>query len=294
MPKSEKKKARKNKVVKAVESAGISPDIGMMAVSPESKKKVVKEVVDTVVEVPFIEVRPTDIPDDHEDSHDYGWILKKAEESVSSTEIIPDVSESPTVQEEEANFKVLKEEAELNELKAIEEATSKMQQAAVKQRKRNYKPITLKITGDTLLRWHAMIEGMRASLLNRAGVTAAEKAVYSKIPINDATALEYLLTLHDEETERREAKRLPLTAERRQETPEEENAMLTRAQKKRPEITSQNPKSMLSQSPPLTLPKMGSLFKDERFTVGGNQLSEADFFRIAASKKPPKKVKKGM
>jgi hypothetical protein len=238
----------------------------------EAKKKVVKNVVEEVkqVETPVEEI------DNH--SPDYSWIA-----------IAPEKSEK---QDEEAvNFKALKEEAELNELKAIEEATNKMQQAVVKQRKR--KPVTLKITGDTLLRWYAMIDGMRTSLLNRAGVTAAEKAVYSKVPINDATALEYLLTLHDEEVERRDdTKRVIARPERAPQTPED--AMLAQAQQKRSALDSQNPQSMLSQSPPPIIPKMGALFKDEGFTVGGSQMSEAEFFRVAASKKPPKKTKKGM
>ena len=250
---------------------------------PKSKKKEAKKKAPekAVEEVKQVEA-PVEVIENYEDSPDYSWVAIAPEIPLEKQE------------EEAANFKALKEEAELNELKAIEEATKKMQQAAVKQRKR--KPVTLKITGDTLLRWYDMIDGMRTSLLNRAGVTAAEKAVYSKIPINDATALEYLLTLHDEETERREDKRLTLRDRPANAQPEEENAMLTRAQKKRPALTSQNPQSIINEKGP-AMPgpnPLGAMTIGSGFTMGGSQMSEADFFRMAQSKKPPKRVKKGM
>ena len=253
---------------------------------PKSKKKEAKKKAPekAVEEVKQVEA-PVEVIENYEDSPDYSWVAIAPEIPLEKQE------------EEAANFKALKEEAELNELKAIEEATKKMQQAAVKQRKR--KPVTLKITGDTLLRWYDMIDGMRTSLLHRAGVTAAEKAVYSKIPINDATALEYLLTLHDEEVERRDdTKRMgdAYAARSTQSTPEEENEMLTRAHKKRPALTSQNPQSIINEKGP-AMPgpnPLGAMTIGSGFTMGGSQMSEADFFRMAQSKKPPKRVKKGM
>ena len=245
---------------------------------PKSKKKEAKKKAPekAVEEVKQVEA-PVEVIENYEDSPDYSWVAIAPEIPLEKQE------------EEAANFKALKEEAELNELKAIEEATKKMQQAAVKQRKR--KPVTLKITGDTLLRWYAMIDGMRTSLLNRAGVTAAEKAVYSKIPINDATALEYLLTLHDEEVERRDR-----TETKKAITPEQLNNALPPVQKKRPALTSQNPQSIINEKGP-AMPgpnPLGAMTIGSGFTMGGSQMSEADFFRMAQSKKPPKRVKKGM
>jgi hypothetical protein len=188
-------------------------------------------------------------------------------------------------------FAALKEEADL---KIIEEATKKMEKAA---KRRTFKPITLKITGDLLVHWHTMLEGMRSSLLNRPGVTAAEKAVYSKMPINDDTALDYLLTLHDEEMERnndiRKAMLVDIPRPERQEPDDELIKNLSRLNQRRQAMTSSNPASMLHDKPLPILPKLGAIAEGEGFTVGGQPMSEADFFRVAASKKPQRPIKKG-
>ena len=184
----------------------------------------------------------------------------------------------------------LQEEAEL---RTIEEATKKMEKAS---KRRTFKPVTLKIVGDMLVHWYSMKDGMRSSLLDRPGVTAAEKAVYSKLPINDDTALDYLLTLHEEEMERRDdTKRAMMVETPHRPEPTEDDELIKRLSsinQRRQQTSSSNPHSLINANPPPTLPKMGALFKDEGFTLGGAPVSEAEFFRMAASKKPEKRVKK--
>jgi len=191
-------------------------------------------------------------------------------------------------------FAALKEEADL---KIIEEATKKMEKAA---KRRTFKPITLKITGDLLIHWHTMLEGMRSSLLNRPGVTAAEKAVYSKLPINNDTALDYLLTLHDEEMERnndiRKAMLVDIPRSERQARQEPDDELiknLSKLNQRRQAMSSPNPSSILHEKPLPILPKLGAIAEGEGFTVGGQPMSEAEFFRMAASKKPQRPIKKG-
>jgi hypothetical protein len=50
---------------------------------------------------------------------------------------------------------------------------------------------------------------------------------------------------------------------------------------------------MLHDKPLPILPKLGAIAEGEGFTVGGQPMSEADFFRVAASKKPQRPIKKG-
>lgn len=180
---------------------------------------------------------------------------------------------------------------EEEQLKAIEEATKKMEKAA---KRRTFKPITLKITGEMLVHWHSMLDGMRESLLHRPGVTAAEKAVYSKLPINNDTALDYLLTLHDEEMGRDDATRRAMLVD--DDTKEPDDALiknLSRMNQRRQSMGSDNPKSLLHSNIPPILPKLGAIAENEGFTMGGQPMSEAEFFRMVASKKPQRPVKKG-
>lgn len=182
---------------------------------------------------------------------------------------------------------------EEEQLKAIEEATKKMEKVA---KRRTFKPITLKITGEMLVHWHSMLEGMRESLLHRPGVTAAEKAVYSKLPINNDTALDYLLTLHDEEMGRDDATRRAMMVGASNKQPETDDEMiknLSRINQRRPSMGSPNPQSLLHSKVPPILPKLGAIAENEGFTMGGQAMSEAEFFRMVASKKPQKPVKKG-
>ena len=265
-PKSEKKKAKKKTV----------------------KKEEIKEV--STPKEPDVYAEKLEAQPDN-----YSWLAMsraKPEETESSEVAIDPFADLGS----DSALDLLKQDQEKREeaeLKVIEDAMKKSQKAA---KRRNLKPVTIKITGENLIHWYAMLDGIRSSLLTRNGVSAAEKAVYSELPISNDTALVYLLMLHDEEMERHTRTVAPHQEDiERIEKQMGEKARAYQARRPAP-ITSSNPHSILAEKgPAMPAPNpLGAMTIDSGFTMGGAQMSEADFFRMAQTKKVPRPVKKGM
>jgi len=274
MPKSEKKKGRPKK--KAVKEYDVSAELIKHVDRTEVAKQVVPAIEEPDVYAEKIEVQPDN----------YSWLAMsraKPEETEDAADPFTDLGSDSALD----LLKQDQEKREEAELKVIEDAMKKSQKAA---KRRNLKPVTIKITGENLIHWYAMLDGIRSSLLTRNGVSAAEKAVYSELPISNETALVYLLMLHDEEMERH-TRTAP-----RQSSPDELERIEKQMTRRPAPITSSNPHSILAEKgPAMPAPNpLGAMTIDSGFTMGGAQMSEADFFRTAQAKKVPRPVKKGM
>jgi hypothetical protein len=195
-----------------------------------------------------------------------------------------------------AALQASQEEEQLKQFEAKQEEIE-AQFAKAAKKKKKLKPFKLDLSGDLLERWDAMIDGMRASMLSRPGISAVEKAMLSAMQITPEIALTYLLTLHDEEIERqhevRHAMLMPHDG-RPQPSAEQQEAMLRSIEKQRPQATTSNNPSSLLADPNKMAPRLPpmSMYGKGGVTVNGQELSENDFYRMVQSQKPKQIPKK--
>ena len=195
-----------------------------------------------------------------------------------------------------AALQASQEEEQLKQFEAKQKEIE-AQFAKAAKKKKKLKPFKLDLSGDLLERWDAMIDGMRASMLSRPGISAVEKAMLSAMQITPEIALTYLLTLHDEEIERqhevRHAMLMPHDG-RPQPSAEQQEAMLRSIEKQRPQATTSNNPSSLLADPNKMAPRLPpmSMYGKGGVTVNGQELSENDFYRMVQSQKPKQIPKK--
>ena len=269
-------------------------------------KKVTKKIVPVANEVPKEEILEAalrvvpstkSIEEIEKELHDklFPEQEQQPKEETADVEFLEAIS---TASEPEA-LAALQASQEEEQLKQFEAKQKEIeaQFAKAAKKKKKLKPFKLDLSGDLLERWDAMIDGMRASMLSRPGISAVEKAMLSAMQITPEIALTYLLTLHDEEIERqhevRHAMLMPHDG-RPQPSAEQQEAMLRSIEKQRPQATTSNNPSSLLADPNKMAPRLPpmSMYGKGGVTVNGQELSENDFYRMVQSQKPKQIPKK--